>query len=69
MESITIGIKGMTCQGCVANVKRLLQGVDGVESVDVQLDGGQAKVGFAPGRVNATRLRSAIEEAGYEVVG
>ena len=68
MESITIPIKGMTCEGCVASVKRVLEDIDGVERVDVQLEPGQAKVDYVPGRVNAARLRSAIEGAGYEVV-
>ena len=54
MESITIGIRGMTCQGCVASVKRVLEGIDGVEGVDVTL--------------NPARLHSAIEGAGFEVV-
>ena len=67
MDSITIGINGMTCQGCVASVKRVLQAIDGVEKVDVTLKPGQAKVEYAPGRVDGARLRSAIEDAGYEV--
>ena len=67
MESITIGIRGMTCGGCVASVKRALEGIDGVERVDVQLEPGQAKVNYVPGRVNGARLRSAIEDAGFEV--
>jgi copper chaperone len=68
MESITIPIEGMTCSGCVANVERVLKGIDGVRSVSVTLDPGEASVEFVPGRVNPARLRSAIEDAGYEVV-
>ena len=69
MESITIPVKGMTCDGCVASVKRVLEAIDGVERVDVQLEPGEAKVDYVQGRVDAARLRSAIEDAGYEVVG
>jgi copper chaperone len=68
MESITIPIQGMTCGGCVANVERVLKGIEGVASVKVSLDPGEAKVDYAPGRVNPARLHSAIEDAGYEVV-
>ena len=68
MESITLPIEGMTCGGCVANVERVLKAIDGVRSVNVSLDPGQAVVEFVPGSVNATHLRSAIEDAGYEVV-
>ena len=67
MESITIPIEGMTCGGCVANVERVLKAIDGVQSVNVSLDPGQAVVEFVPGRVDPSRLRSAIEDAGYEV--
>jgi copper chaperone len=65
----TISIKGMTCAGCVASVKRVLQGIDGVEKVDVSLDPPEAKVEYAAGRVDKTQLRTAIEDAGYEAVG
>jgi copper chaperone len=67
MESVKIGIKGMTCGGCVASVKRVLEGLDGVERADVTLEPAQARVDYVAGRVDATRLRSAIEDAGFEV--
>ena len=67
MESVRIPVKGMTCGGCVASVKRVLEAIDGVERADVSLDPGEAKVDYVPGRVNPARLRSAIEDAGYEV--
>ena len=68
MESIILPIKGMTCSGCVASVKRVLEGVDGVAKVDVSLADARARVEYAAGRVDAEKLRAAIEDAGYEVV-
>ena len=68
MKSITIPIEGMTCGGCVANVERVLKAIDGVQSVNVSLDLGQAVVEFVPARVDPARLRSAIADAGYDVV-
>ena len=68
MESVTIPIEGMTCSGCVGNVERVLKSIDGVQNVNVSLEPGQAIVEFVPGRVNPAHLRSAIEDAGYEVV-
>lgn len=67
MESITISIRGMTCQGCVASVQRALERIDGVETVDVKLDPGEVKIEYVAGRVHAAQLYSAIEDAGYEV--
>lgn len=68
MASITIPIEGMTCSGCVANVERVLKAIDGVRGVQVSLEPGQAKVDYLADQVDAARLRSAIEDAGYEVV-
>jgi copper chaperone len=68
MERVTIKIKGMTCGGCVASVERVLMELDGVDKVTVSLEQGQASVEYAPGKVNASDLQAAIEDAGYEVV-
>ena len=67
MDTITIKVNGMTCSGCVASVTRVLEEIDGVGKVDVSLDRKQATIDYEPGRVNPARLRSAIEDAGYEV--
>jgi copper chaperone len=66
METIRIKVGGMTCSGCVASVKRALQPIDGVDNVDVSLDEGQASVRYDPARVNESKLRSAIEDAGFD---
>ena len=34
-------VTGMTCQHCVNHVTEEVQGIDGVNGVSVQLDGGQ----------------------------
>ena len=68
METITLGIKGMTCSGCVASVQRVLKALDGVGEVDVSLEHEKATIEYAGGRVDPARLRAAIEDAGYEVV-
>ena len=67
METIRLKVNGMTCSGCVASVTRVLQEVDGVAKVEVSLDPAQATIDYEPGRVDPARLRSAIEDAGYEV--
>ena len=67
METITLGIKGMTCGGCVASVQRALKALDGVGEVDVSLEREQATIEYESGRVDPARLRTVIEDAGYEV--
>ena len=46
MQHITLNIDGMTCNGCVASVTKILQGVDGVVSAEVSLADKRAEVAF-----------------------
>ena len=68
MESIKMNVQGMTCGGCVASVTRVLKAVPGVSEVAVTLQPGVASVTFDPARTRATALRSAIVDAGFDVV-
>ena len=68
METITMNVKGMSCGGCVASVTRVLKAVPGVSDVAVTLKPGAATVTYDPARTGAPALRSAIEDAGYDVV-
>jgi len=49
-------------------VERVLKAIDGVQRVQVTLEPAQAIVEYVPGQVDAARLHSAIEDAGYEFV-
>ena len=60
----TYTVTGMTCGHCVASVKEEVGNVEGVESVDVELEGGRLTV---TGDVSADAVKAAVEEAGYEV--
>jgi copper chaperone len=66
METAEIKISGMTCQGCVKSVTRSLQGVAGVQGVDVSLAEHKAKVTYDPARTGVDELRRAVERAGFE---
>jgi copper chaperone len=68
METITMNVQGMTCGGCVASVTRVLKAVPGVSDVAVSLTPGTAKVTYDPAKTAAPALRSAVEDAGYDVV-
>ena len=60
-----ISIEGMSCEHCVAHVKEALEGIDGVSTVEVNLEGKYAAVETD---VNDEILKEAIEEEGYDVV-
>ena len=67
METVTLNVKGMSCQGCVGSVTRVLKGTPGVASVDVQLDAGRAEVTYDAAQASVDDLKRAIEDAGYDV--
>ena len=68
METVAMKVQGMTCNGCVASVSRVLKGTPGVEDAEVTLTPGRAKVTFDPAKTSPAALKTAIEDAGYDVV-
>jgi copper chaperone len=69
MERIALTVEGMTCQGCVGSVTRVLKATPGVEAVAVTLEPPRAEVSFDPARTSVAVLKAAIEGAGYDVAG
>ena len=67
METATLGVTGMNCQGCVASVTRVLKAVPGVNDAKVTLQPGCATVTYDPARTSRQALETAIEDAGYGV--
>lgn len=61
-----IYIEGMTCDHCVKHVTNALIEVEGVKDVKVDLQGKIAAVELA-GDIDDSRLKAAVEEAGYDV--
>lgn len=61
-------VEGMSCGHCVKHVKEALSELNGVTSVDVNLD---AKVAVieASAEVKDEDIKFAIDDAGYEVAG
>jgi len=66
MENAIFNVSGMTCQGCVASVTRVLRAVPGVSEVVVSLPG-SARVAYDATRTTLLVLKAAIEDAGYDV--
>ena len=65
MQHITLNIDGMTCNGCVASVTKILQGVDGVASAEVSLADKRAEVAFDATKTSVDALIAAVEDGGY----
>lgn len=58
----TYSVEGMRCSHCAENVRRAVAEVEGVESVEVSLDEGQASIIGSP---DDAQVLSAIESLGY----
>ena len=61
----TVKIKGMSCQHCVGSVKAALEKIEGVSSVEVNLDKGEAEY---TGDVSLDVVHDAIKSIGFEPV-
>ncbi len=58
-------VEGMTCGGCAASVKRAVQSIDAQADVNVDLAAKTVKVTTA---AQLDAVKSAVEDAGYEVL-
>lgn len=67
-ETRVINIDGMTCGGCVKSVDSALTRLNGVQSVDVDLEGNKASVTYDSSAVAVDAIVEAIEEAGFDAV-
>lgn len=60
-----VKIDGMSCQHCVASVKKALEEIPGIGSVDVDL---ALKQAVYDGDVDKKMVKDAISKIGFEVV-
>lgn len=67
MDRITMKIDGMSCGHCVSQVKKALEGIEGVQVEQVNI--GSATVAFDPAAASEDRIAQAVEDEGYAVAG
>jgi raw score 15.78 len=65
MKNVRLTITGMHCGGCVKSVTQVLEALDGVEKVNVDLQG-YADIQFDESKVSIGQLIETIEEAGFD---
>jgi Cu+-exporting ATPase len=64
VNTITLKVADMSCEGCVNAVRSALSRVAGVQEVNVSLDDHTARVVYG-GDVSVADLSSAVRGAGY----
>ena len=67
MDNLELNVKGMSCQGCVASVTRVLKAVPGVSDVSVTLQPPRARIAYDGAQTTEAALKAAVEDAGYGV--
>jgi copper ion binding protein len=65
MEKKTYRVTGMGCEACVARVTKAVSALDGVSRAVVDLKQETLAVEYDESKVSFTRLRDAVDAAGY----
>ena len=63
----TIMIEGMQCNHCKMSVEKALNSIEGIEKVEVDLEGKKATIETSK-EIENTKIKEVIEEAGFEVI-
>ena len=68
MSTVTVSVTGMTCGHCASSVREEVGSIPGVTAVDVDLASGKVTID-SERLVEAGAIKSAVEEAGYQLAG
>lgn len=63
----TFIIDGMSCGGCVNSLTRVLKAVPGIEPLKIEV--GRAALRLDSEKVTTEAVKTAVERAGFELVG
>ncbi len=67
METKVFRVPGMSCGHCRMAITQAVKALDGVSEVLVDLGSKEVTVTFDPAKTTPDAIRTAIEEAGYDV--
>jgi copper chaperone len=66
-ESVSLEVTGMKCGGCETTVKKKLNAIDGVVSVEAMNKENKVDVEFDSDKTGVEAISAAITEAGFTV--
>ena len=64
--SVEISIEGMSCMSCVANVRKTLSDLDGINEVKVSLENKSATLQYNPNNISLDIIKQTIDKIGYK---
>ena len=68
MSTTTVTVTGMSCGHCATSVREEIGDIPGVQAVDVDLASGNVTID-SDNAIEATAIRTAVEDAGYRLAG
>ncbi|PRQ02605.1 heavy-metal-associated domain-containing protein [Enhygromyxa salina] len=63
---VELAVAGMTCDTCVQAITHEVGRLEGVRSVEVDLEAGKAVVTYTQGAIEPAAIEQVIEKIGYE---
>jgi copper chaperone len=67
MSTTTVTVVGMSCGACASSVREEIGDILGVNTVDVDLSSGMVTIDSV-GPIGTVAIKTAVEEAGYQLV-
>jgi len=67
VNSLTVTIEGMHCDGCAETIKAVVERESGVRAAAVSFKEGKARILYDPEATSAGRLVAAVGRLGYRV--
>lgn len=67
METITLNVKGMSCNHCVKAIENSVGELEGVQDVKVDLASAKVDVTFDNSKVSLSQIKETIDDQGYDV--
>lgn len=64
--SVEISIEGMSCMSCVANVRKTLSNLNGINQVKVSLENKNATLQYNPNLISIDSITQSVNKIGYK---
>lgn len=68
MQTVVLGVEGMSCGHCVKAVQGAVEKVAGVSKAEVSLENKNVTVTFDESKTTTEAIKESIEGQGYDVV-
>ena len=67
MDQVTLNVPDISCDHCKMSIEGAVNGLSGIESAVVDIEGRTVDVSFDPNAQSLDDIVNAIEDQGYEV--